>query len=93
MAAGNDNNKKSKKGSSLKNVIPDTVITASVKAQILADEKLKVMDIKVETVNGAVCLNGVLGSKNEVTRAISIAQNVDGVKRVISKLIIKPNGV
>ena len=75
--------------STLKNVVPDSTITASIKTKYLTDDKIKVLDVRVETVNGKVTLTGNVPDSDVKERAISIATNTSGVKEVVSKLEIK----
>lgn len=70
--------------------IDDTVITAELKAKILAEKDLSVLEIKVDTVDGVVTLTGDVASKELSDRAEQVARQVKGVKQVDNKLLIKP---
>lgn len=63
-------------------VIDDTAITTKVKANLLADPMVSAFAISVETSRGVVNLTGIVNSTAERDRAIQIAQDVGGVKRV-----------
>jgi osmotically-inducible protein OsmY len=63
-------------------VIDDTAITAKVKANLLADPQVSAFAISVDTDRGVVSLTGIVNSEGERQRAIQIAQEVGGVKRV-----------
>jgi osmotically-inducible protein OsmY len=63
-------------------VIDDTAITAKVKAHLLADPQVSAFAIGVDTLRGVVSLTGIVNSDAERQRAIQIAQDVGGVKRV-----------
>lgn len=78
--------------SSINNVISDSAITTSIKSRYLADITIKGLQIHVTTINGIVTLNGQMPNDDMREKAISIARNTDGVKEVISKLEIKPQG-
>lgn len=67
----------------------DTIITSKVKASILGDSKLKVMQIGVETFKGVVQLSGFVNSNEAATRAVDLARRVKGVKQVNNSLIVK----
>jgi hyperosmotically inducible protein len=67
----------------------DTAITTKVKSELLSDEGLKGLDVKVKTYKGVVQLSGFVDSSRQVKRAVEIAQGVDGVKRVENKLTVK----
>lgn len=62
--------------------IDDAVITAKIKAKLIEDLLTKARKIDVDTVNGVVTLTGVVDSQEEINRAISIASNTQGVKKL-----------
>ena len=68
----------------------DSVITAKIKGDILADPLLKVFQIHVTTTDGAVVLSGEVDSQQSIDRAKEIAQSVKNVKSVESELAVKP---
>jgi hyperosmotically inducible protein len=59
-----------------------------VKAKFLADTAVSGLKIDVDTKDGVVTLNGMVATKAEADRAMSLARESDGVKRVASKLRI-----
>jgi hyperosmotically inducible protein len=67
----------------------DASITARVKARLLNDTEVRATNIDVSTVNGVVTMAGSVSSKAGEARAVQLAQQVSGVKSVISKLEIK----
>jgi BON domain len=69
--------------------LDDSIITSKVKASILGDSKLKVMQIGVETFKGVVQLSGFVNSTAAATRAVDLARRVKGVKQVNNSLIVK----
>lgn len=69
--------------------LDDSVITAKVKASILGDSKLKLLQIGVETFRGVVQLSGFVNSNEAATRAVDLARRVRGVKQVNNSLIVK----
>jgi osmotically-inducible protein OsmY len=69
--------------------IDDSAITTKVKAAILTDSALKVLQIKVETFNGEVQLSGFVDSAQSVTKAGEVARGVNGVVAVKNNLIVK----
>ncbi len=75
--------------STVKNMISDSAITASIKSDFLADSAINGLGIHVETTNGIVTLTGTVPSGDMKARAESIAQSTNGVKEVVSKLRIK----
>ena len=62
--------------------VGDTWITTKVKADLLATENVSGLDIKVETVDGVVTLTGAVASKAQKDKAIAVAKQIKGVKRV-----------
>jgi len=69
--------------------IDDSVITAKVKAAVLGDPTLKVMQINVETFKGEVQLSGFVDSAASVNKATGVARSVKGVVGVKNDLIVK----
>jgi hyperosmotically inducible periplasmic protein len=69
--------------------IDDSVITARVKSELLADPVVKGLDAKVETYKGTVQLSGFVDSQAQMDRAIEIARSVQGVNGVENKMNIK----
>lgn len=69
--------------------LDDTVITTSVKAAILNEPTLKVTEIKVDTFKGVVQLSGFVGSRDSMAKALSVAQNINGVKSVKNDMRLK----
>jgi len=50
--------------------LDDAGITAKIKADILSDPLLKVLEINVTTTNGIVTLSGVVDSKQSIDRGL-----------------------
>lgn len=69
--------------------VDDSIMTARVKAALLADEMVKSFDIAVATRSGEVQLSGFVDSQNQVDRAVLIAKGVQGVGAVINEMSIK----
>src|SRR5204862_5934599 len=57
----------------------DTVITSKVKAKFVEDPAVSALNIKVETFKGTVQLSGFANSENEISRAVQLASDVNGV--------------
>jgi len=68
--------------------VDDMTITSKVKAEILGDPSLKVLQINVETMKGEVQLSGFVDSQQSENRAVDIARHVYGVKSVKDNLIV-----
>ncbi len=69
--------------------LEDAAITTKIKAAILAEPGLRVLQINVDTVNGASTLSGTVDSKSDSDRAKEIAGSISGVKRVDNQLVLK----
>lgn len=71
-------------------VVDDSVITTKVKSSFVADSTVSALDISVETTQGVVNLTGIVNNEQERQRAIQIAQETDGVKKVDARnLLVK----
>jgi osmotically-inducible protein OsmY len=71
-------------------VIDDTAITTKVKTGLLGDPVVSAFAINVETSRGVVSLTGIVNSAAERARAIQVAQDIGGVRRVDARnLFIK----
>ena len=66
--------------------VTDAAITSEVKTKFLAEPGVSGLAIDVDTNNGVVTLSGNVKSKAEAAKAMMIARNSKGVKRVVSKL-------
>ena len=68
----------------------DAAITTQIKAGILADSRLKSLQIHVTTTNGVVALSGVVESQQNIDRSLEIARGVKEVASVENRLVVKP---
>lgn len=69
--------------------IDDSVVTANVKAALLADAEIKSFDFKVETRKGEVQLSGFVDNQTQLDRAIAITYAVTGVKSIQNNVSLK----
>jgi hyperosmotically inducible protein len=67
-------------------VITDAAITSAVKSQFLAEPGVSGLNINVDTSDGVVTLTGNVKTRAEADKAMSIARESKGVKRVVSHL-------
>ena len=70
--------------------IDDTAITTKVKAALVADKEVSALSVNVETYRGVVQLSGFADNQSEISRAVSVARGVKGVKSVKNDLRVKP---
>lgn len=68
----------------------DVRITSVVKTRLLQDKYVHALNIDVDTDLSEVTLGGYVRSQEEIHRAITIAKGVEGVKKVISLLKVRP---
>ncbi len=81
-----------KAGEIIADATADARVTAAVKAKFMKEPGLNSMKIHVETSDGLVTLSGVVGSHEEVAKAVKLALETDGVHKVVSSLQVKPGG-
>lgn len=70
--------------------VHDALITTKVKAAIFREPSLKSTEINVETTKGEVRLSGLVSSRMNIAKAISVARAVTGVRTVQDELQVKP---
>jgi hyperosmotically inducible protein len=71
------------------NKIDDTVITAQVKAALLADQDIKGLGISVETRKGKVQLRGYADNQALIDQSVRLAQAVAGVQDVDNGIALR----
>lgn len=69
--------------------IDDRVITTTAKSALLAEAKLKSMDVMVETRKGEVQLSGFVEDRYQIALAETVVRGIAGVKMVDNKLGLK----
>jgi hyperosmotically inducible protein len=67
----------------------DSIVTTKVKSAILADSRLKMLDITVTTFKGAVQLSGFVNSPDVAARAVQVVRTIKGVRVVNNSLVVK----
>ena len=72
----------------------DRQLAAAVRRALHASRKrgLKSTFIRVRARAGAITLTGVVANQDQIALAISVAQGVDGVRTVASKLQVRSEG-
>lgn len=66
----------------------DARITAAVKSALIRDAHVDSINITVQTYRGVVTLIGHTQTANELTRAITLARSIGGVRQVVSRLVV-----
>ena len=69
--------------------VSDSALTAKVKAALIKEQKLKALDVNVETLGGEVMLSGFVRDEAQRTKAIQVANSVNGVASVRDALVVK----
>jgi osmotically-inducible protein OsmY len=73
--------------------VDDASITAAVKAKLAAEQGTTTLTgINVDTSGGTVSLSGTVDSEAMKLRAATLAQQVDGVTRVVNNLQVRASG-
>jgi len=70
--------------------IVDARIDAVIKAKYVLDHNLSARDISVNTTDGVVTLSGTVPSADLLGRAVGLALDTTGVRRVVSQITIQP---
>ncbi|MBF0282856.1 MAG: BON domain-containing protein [Magnetococcales bacterium] len=66
----------------------DAVITSKIKARMIAEKNFESTRVEVKTLQGEAILLGLVADEEAKRKAISLAQSVSGVKKVISFLVM-----
>jgi osmotically-inducible protein OsmY len=70
--------------------IGEAAVTAKIKAKMALDDSVRARTVDVSTTGTTVTLNGNVRSVTERDRAIALARETDGVKRVVDHLVVVP---
>jgi hyperosmotically inducible protein len=73
-------------GQSIADATANARTSAAIKARLLAEPGLSAFAITVDTTDGVVTLSGKVNSAEQVGRAVKLALETDGVRKVISTL-------
>jgi gas vesicle protein len=82
--------KASDAGKKIADATADARITTTIKGKLLADHDLSVVSISVNTTAGVVTLSGTVTTMDDISKAMYLALNTDGVDQVVSTLQVKP---
>ncbi len=73
-------------GEAIADATADARLTAAIKTKLIAEPGLPAMKINVDTKAGEVTLSGTVDTTNQIARAINIALQTEGVRKVTSTL-------
>jgi hyperosmotically inducible protein len=68
--------------------LSDGALTAKIKAKMALDDRVKALDLNVDTANRVVTVAGKVRTTAERERALALARETDGVKQVVDRLVI-----
>ncbi|WP_292995321.1 BON domain-containing protein [Nitrosomonas sp.] len=70
----------------------DIVITTKIHEAILDEPSLRAFDINIRTSKGVVELSGLVNSRDDMNKTISIARSVNGIKFIKNDMRIPGTG-
>jgi osmotically-inducible protein OsmY len=70
--------------------LDDKVITEKVEERLETEPVYKFSDVDVKTFAGVVQLSGFVNTEEQKRRAGELAQNIEGVARVVNNITLKP---
>jgi osmotically-inducible protein OsmY len=76
-------------GQAIADATADARLTAAIKGKLLASRDLSAMGISVNTTAGIVTLSGTVNSPDDISKAMMLAMDTDGVSEVVSTLQVK----
>jgi len=76
-------------GQALADATADARTTAAIKGKLVASRDLSAMSITVNTTDGVVTLSGSVNSPEDISKAMLLAMETDGVREVISVLQVR----
>jgi len=76
-------------GNAIADAAADTRVTATIKAKLVKDPNLSAFRIAVSSTDGIVTLSGSVEAPEQISEALKLALDTDGVREVISTLQVK----
>jgi hyperosmotically inducible protein len=77
-------------GHAIADATADARTTTTIKGKLVASRDLSALSISVNTTAGVVTLSGAVASSEDISKAILLAMETDGVREVVSTLQVKP---
>jgi len=68
--------------------LSDGALTAKIKAKMALDDRVKALDLNIDTANRVVTVSGTVRTSAERERALALARETDGVRQVIDRTVI-----
>jgi len=69
-------------------VVGEAALTAKIKSKMALDDRVKALNINVDTTGTVVTLTGKVRSEDERERAVRLARETDGITQVVDRLQI-----
>jgi len=76
-------------GQAIVDATADARITAAIKGKLVTDRTLSALSISVNTTEGVVTLSGAVSTPEDISKAMLLAMDTEGVREVISVLQVK----
>jgi osmotically-inducible protein OsmY len=76
-------------GQALADATADARTTAAIKGKLIASRDLSALSISVNTTDGVVTLSGAVASPDDISKAMVLALDTDGVKEVVSTFQVR----
>ena len=80
-------------GKAIADATADARITAAIKTKLVANRDLSALSISVNTTAGIVTLSGTVLTSEDISKAMLLALETDGVTEVVSTLQVRPAAV
>ena len=78
-----------KAGAAISDATADARTTATIKGKLLKEPGLSSLSISVDTTDGLVTLSGTARSHDEIAKAVRLALETEGVRKVVSTLQVR----
>jgi hyperosmotically inducible protein len=69
--------------------LSDGSLTAKIKAKMALDDTVKALDLNIDTVDGVVTVRGSVRTSAERDRALALARETKGVRRVVDHVKVE----
>ncbi len=63
----------------------DGALTAKIKAKMALDDRVKALDLNIDTRDGVVTVTGKVRTSAERERALALARETNGVRQVVDR--------
>lgn len=67
-----------------------STLERAVRQKLISDPDVRISSLVVRQIEGGVCLEGILETRNDLTNVERLVQSVASVDRVLNRLILRP---